>query len=109
MPDCTRCSATSWGNLIFVVALAVLAGALYLRRPDEPATTPLLVAAAAFLGSTLAFVPGLPALALATGGPLLWLYNINIVGVYAVAWGALLAFGCGSAEDEQRRSSSPSV
>ena len=83
--------------------------ALYLRRPDEPATTPLLVAATAFLGSTLSFIPGLPALALATGGPLLWLYNINIVGVYAIAWGALLAFALRLGDHERRRSSSPSA
>ncbi len=99
----------SWGNVIFIVSLAVLAGAIYLRRPDEPATTPLLVTSAAFLGSTLSFIPGVPAVAMATGGPLLWLYNINIVGVYAVAWGALLAFALRLGEDEQRRSSSPSV
>jgi hypothetical protein len=40
-----------WGNLIFVVALAALAGALYFRRPEEPATTPLLINAAALFGS----------------------------------------------------------
>jgi two-component system NarL family sensor kinase len=81
-----------WGNLIFVVALAALASALYFRRPEEPATTPLLINAAALLGSTLAHEAGLPALALATGGSLLWLYNLNIVGVYTIAWGAALAF-----------------
>ncbi len=81
-----------WGNLIFVVALAALAGALYFRRPEEPATTPLLINAAALFGSTLAHEAGLPALALATGGPQLWLYNLNIIGSYTIAWGAALAF-----------------
>ena len=81
-----------WGNLIFVAALAILAGALYFRRPEEPATTPLLIAAAGLLGSTLAFVAGLPALALATGGPVLWLYNLNIIAVYTIGWGGALAF-----------------
>jgi hypothetical protein len=57
-----------WGNLIFIVALAALATALYFRRPEEPATTPLLITAAGFLGTTLGFDAGLPALALATGG-----------------------------------------
>ena len=69
-----------WGNLLFVFALAGLATALYLRRPEEPATTPLLIAAAGLLGSTLAFVTGMPALALATGGPVLWLYNLSMIG-----------------------------
>ncbi len=66
--------------------------ALYLRRPEEPATTPLLVLSAGLLGSTLTVVAGLPALALATGGPELWLFHLNVVGAYSVAWGALLAF-----------------
>ena len=108
-PDPYPLLLSGWGNLIFVVALTLLAVALYLRRPDEPATTPLLIAASAFLGSTLAFVPGLPALSMATGGPLLWLYNINIVGAYAIAWGALLAFGLRLGDDKQRRWSSRSV
>lgn len=56
---------TGWGNLVFVVALAALTTAIFLRRPDEPATTPLLICAASLLGSTLACVAGLPALALA--------------------------------------------
>jgi two-component system NarL family sensor kinase len=81
-----------WGNLVFVIALALLAGALYARRPDEPATAPLLVAAAGLLGSTLAVVAGVPALAMVTGGPLLRLYNVNVIGSYAIAWGALLPF-----------------
>ncbi|MFT4165518.1 MAG: histidine kinase [Microlunatus sp.] len=83
----------AWGNLVFVLALALLATALYLRRPDEPATTPLLIAASGLLASTLAFDPGVPAIAQVTGGPMLWLFNLNIVGVYALAWGALLVFG----------------
>ncbi len=84
--------AAGWGNLLFVFALAGLATALYLRRPEEPATTPLLIAAAGLLGSTLAFGAGIPALALATGGPVLWLYNLNVIGAYVIAWGAVLAF-----------------
>ena len=81
-----------WGNLIFVFALAALATALFLRRPEEPSTTPLLLAGAGLLGSTLAFVTGIPALALATGGPALWLYNLCVIGVYSFAWGPALAF-----------------
>jgi signal transduction histidine kinase len=81
-----------WGNLIFVFALAGLAIALYLRRPDEPATKPLLILAAGLLGSTLTVVAGLPVLALATAGPDLWLFHLNVVGAYSVAWGAALAF-----------------
>lgn len=84
--------AYGWGNLVFVVALLLLAGALYLRRPHEPSTAPLLVAAGALFGSTLVVVAGVPALAMTTGGPQLWLYNLNIIGAYAVAWGAILVF-----------------
>lgn len=84
---------SSWGNLVFVGALALLAVALRVRRPDEPATAPLLVAAGGMLGSTLAMTTGVSALAQATGGPQLWLYNLSVVGAYAIAWGALLAFG----------------
>jgi hypothetical protein len=91
-PDPYPLLTAGWGNLLFVFALAGLATALYLRRPEEPATTPLLIAAAGLLGSTLAFGAGLPALALATGGPVLWLYNLNVIGAYAIAWGGSLAF-----------------
>ena len=80
-----------WGNLIFVLALAGLAIALYWRRPDEPATAALLVGAAGLFGSTLAVVAGLPTLALATGGPLLWLFHVSTFGVYAVGWGGMVA------------------
>jgi signal transduction histidine kinase len=90
-----------WGNLVFVVALAALATALYLRRPEEPATTPLLICAASLLGSTLAFVAGLPALALATGGPVLWLYNLCVIGVYSLAWGGGLAFALQLPRDDR--------
>lgn len=92
-----------WGNLIFIVVLAAMATALYFRRPEEPATTPLLISAAGFLGTTIPFDAGLPALALATGGPLLWLYNLNSVFLYAVGWGALLAFALVLPRDERWR------
>jgi hypothetical protein len=82
-----------WGNLVFVLALAALATALFLRRPDEPSATPLLLAGAGLLGSTLAFVTGIPALTLATGGPAFWLYNLCVIGVYSFAWGPALVFG----------------
>jgi signal transduction histidine kinase len=90
-PDPLPLLNEGWGNLVFVFALAALAVALYLRRPEEPATTPLLILAAGLLGSTLTIVAGLPALALATGGPLLWLFHLNVIGAYSVAWGAALA------------------
>jgi signal transduction histidine kinase len=95
-----------WGNLIFIVALAAFSTALYFRRPEEPATTPLLITGAAFLGTTISFDAGLPALALATGGPLIWLYNLNSIFLYAVGWGALLAFALVLPRDEgwRRRS-----
>src|SRR5205814_6004860 len=90
-PDVATLLRDGWGDLVFVVALAMLGAALYLRRPDEPATTPLLLLAAGLFGSTLTVVAGLPALALATGGPLPWLYHANVIGAYSVAWGALIA------------------
>jgi len=102
-PDPYRLLVNGWGNLIFIVALAALASALYFRRPEEPATTPLLIASAGFLGTTLAFDAGLPALALATSGPLLWLYNLNIIFLYAVSWGALLAFALVLPRDDRWR------
>ncbi|GAA4593578.1 hypothetical protein GCM10023194_58180 [Planotetraspora phitsanulokensis] len=91
-PDPYPLLVQGWGNLVFVLALAGLAAALYLRRPEEPATAPLLVLAAGLLGSTLTVTAGLPALALATGGPQLWLFHLNSIVSYSIAWGALLAF-----------------
>ena len=82
-----------WGNLVFVLALGGLALALYVRRPDEPATSALLVGASGLFGSTLAVVAGLPVLALATGGPLLWLFHLATSGVYLVGWGGMVAMG----------------
>jgi signal transduction histidine kinase len=84
--------ADAWGNLVFVLALAALAVALYVRRPNEPSTGPLLVLGAGLLSSTAVVVGGLPALALATGGAQFWLFHLNTVGAYSIAWGALLAF-----------------
>jgi signal transduction histidine kinase len=78
-----------WGDLVFVASLALLAVALYLRRPNEAAVTPLLVSAAGLLGSTMVVVAGLPPLALAVGGPGPVLYFLNTVGAYSVAWGAV--------------------
>jgi signal transduction histidine kinase len=80
-----------WGNLVFVLALGGLALALYVRRPDEPGTAALLVGAAGLLGSTLVVVAGLPVLALATGGPLLWLFHLATGGAYLAGWGGIIA------------------
>ena len=58
---------------------------------QEPAVGPLLVAAAALFGSTLSVVAGLPALALAVGGPPVWTFEISTVAIYSLAWGAVIA------------------
>ena len=81
----------SAGDVVFVIALGLLALALYRRRPTEPAVGPLLVAAAALFGSTLSVVAGLPALALAVGGPPVWTFEISTVAIYSLAWGAVIA------------------
>jgi signal transduction histidine kinase len=51
----------------------------------------LLVGAAGLFGSTVVVVAGLPTLALATGGPLLWLFHLSTFGAYAVGWGGIVA------------------
>ena len=43
-------------------------------------------------GDTVRSIAGVPALTMVAGGPLLWLYNLNIIGAYAIAWGAILVF-----------------
>lgn len=91
-PDLARLVGNGWGNLVFVLALASLALAVYLRRPDATAIGPLLVAAAGLLGSTLTLVAGLPVLALAMDGAWLWLFHANTIGAYALAWGAVIAW-----------------
>ena len=80
-----------WGDLIFVLALAGLAVALYWRRPEEPATGALPVGAAGLFSSPVLVVAGMPTLALATGGPLLWLFHLGTFPVYAVGWGGMVA------------------
>ena len=79
-PDPRVLLRDGWGNLVFVLALGGLALALYLRRPEEPATSALLVGASGLFGSTLVVVAGLPVLAIATGGPLLWLFHLSTSG-----------------------------
>lgn len=74
-----------------MLALGGLALALYVRRPDEPATSALLVGASGLFGSTLVVVAGLPVLALATGGPTLWLFHLATSGVYLAGWGGMVA------------------
>ncbi|MEW1846459.1 hypothetical protein AB0392_51610, partial [Nonomuraea angiospora] len=91
-PDPYPLLVAGWGDLVFVLALAGLAVALYLRRPEEPATAPLLVLAAGLLGSTLTVTAGLPVLALATGGAQVWLFHLNTIVAYSISWGGLLAF-----------------
>ena len=90
-PSASVLITDGWGNLIFVLALGALALALYRRRPKEPATGALLVGAAGLFASTVVVVAGLPALAVAIGGPLLWLFNLGTVAVYAVGWGGMVA------------------
>lgn len=80
-----------WGNLVFVLALGGLALALYARRPEEPATSAFLVGASGLFGSTLVVVAGLPVLAIATGGPMLWLFHLATSGVYLAGWGGMVA------------------
>jgi signal transduction histidine kinase len=89
-PDAGPLLAAGWGDLVFVIALAALAVALYLRRPDEPATAPLLVAAAGLFGSTMVVVAGLPVRAALLGGPQSTLYWACTTIVYAIAWGGVL-------------------
>ena len=91
-PDVVALVGAGWGDLVFVVAFGALGLALYLRRRDEPATGPLLVLAAGLFGSTLVVVAGLPALALAVGGPRLVLFHLCSLAVYSTAWGGLAAF-----------------
>ena len=90
-PDPRVLLLDGWGNLVFVLALGGLAVALYVRRPDEPATSALLVGASGLFGSTLVVVAGLPVLALATGGPMLWLFHLATSGVYLAGWGGIVA------------------
>ena len=90
-PDVGALAARSAGDLVFVVAFGLLALALYRRRPAEPAVGPLLVAAAALFGSTLSVAAGLPVLALAVGGPPVWMFQFSTVVIYSLAWGAVVA------------------
>ena len=90
-PDVAALLGRSAGDLVFVVAFGLLALALYRRRPAEPAVGPLLVAAAGLFGSTLSVAAGLPVLALAVGGPPVWMYQVSTVVIYSLAWGAVVA------------------
>jgi hypothetical protein len=79
-----------WGTTLFVVALFTVVGYLYARRPG-PATAALLVLGSGLLTSTVAFEIGVAAVH-TRGGPLLWLYLLNVHAAYVVGWAGLAAF-----------------
>ncbi|MDI2125243.1 sensor histidine kinase [Yinghuangia seranimata] len=79
---------SAWGDLAFIVMYLLIGIALYLRRPDEPVTKPLLIASALMFCSVAVETMGLPLVQVAAGGTPLWLYLAATVGALGLAMGA---------------------
>jgi signal transduction histidine kinase len=82
--------AAGWSVLVFVVGLAVLAGYAVVRRRVDAAVTALLVLAGCLLASSVVTVLGLPLVALGTGWQ--WLFLVEVLVVYTLAWSGLVVF-----------------
>jgi signal transduction histidine kinase len=80
----------AWGTLGFVVAMIVVGGFVFWRRPLVPAAGALLVAAAGAFGSTVPFLLGTDPLDL-TSAMYLWLI-LGTATVYLLLWGGVIDF-----------------
>lgn len=89
-PRLAEAVAASWSFLVLTGALAAVAGYAFIRRRTDPAVPHLMMFAGALLASSSVTLLGLPAAAVDTA----WagLYLAFVVGVYTVAWSALVAF-----------------
>jgi signal transduction histidine kinase len=80
----------AWGTLGFVVAMIVVGGFVFWRRPLVPAAGALLVAAAGAFGSTVPFLLSTDPLDL-TSAMYLWLV-LGTATVYLLLWGGVIDF-----------------
>jgi signal transduction histidine kinase len=80
----------AWGTLGFVVAMIVVGGFVFWRRPLVPAAGALLVAAAGAFGSTVPFLLSTDPLDL-TSAMYLWLI-LGTATVYLLLWGGVIDF-----------------
>ncbi|HEU5324817.1 MAG TPA: sensor histidine kinase [Candidatus Limnocylindria bacterium] len=81
----------SWGTVIFLLVTLGVTAYVFVRRPSEPATRPLLLLGTGLVGSTIPWMLGLQPLDLVTGTGL-WVWFIGSFVVYSVFWSASLHF-----------------
>ena len=79
----------AWSTMLFTVSLFGVACYAFVRRRADPAAGALLVLSSGLLGSSAVTVVGLP-VGNAFGGWPLWLFLVNVVVSYQLAWGGLL-------------------
>lgn len=78
------------GSLVFALAFALIAGFVFLRRPDDRAARALFLTASCLL-SAQSWSFGLQISDMIDGVGF-WLYQITALGVYTIFWASLLHF-----------------
>ena len=79
----------AWSTMLFTLSLFGVACYAFVRRRADPAAGALLVLSSGLLGSSAVTVVGLP-VGNAFGGWPMWLFLVNVVVSYQLAWGGLL-------------------
>ncbi len=79
-----------WGSLVFALAFALIAGFVFLRRPQDRSARALFVSTCCLL-SAQSWSFGLQ-ISDVVGGLGFWLYQFTALGAYTLFWAALLHF-----------------
>jgi two-component system NarL family sensor kinase len=77
----------AWSIALFSIALVAVAAFVRLKRPDEPAVTPLVLIACGAAGSSVPWFIGTTTSDVVTGAPFL-LHTALTAGLYMVMWPA---------------------
>jgi signal transduction histidine kinase len=82
--------ARTWGTMLFALVTLLVAGYVFVRRPDHPAARVLFVGAGALVGATT-WSLGLHAADLVFGTGF-WLYQVTTVVVFMAYWTTVFHF-----------------
>jgi signal transduction histidine kinase len=88
-PDVGVAIATTWSVALLSIAIAAIAGYVFARRPDLPASTALVIGAVGIAGSSVPWALGTTTSGITLGGPFVLLVVLT-VGLYMVTWPAAI-------------------
>jgi signal transduction histidine kinase len=91
-PPIAATLAAGWSVILFSVAIAGVAALVFVRRPDVPAATALVIVASGAAGSSVPWYLGATTSDVALGGPFL-LQALLTAGLYMVMWPAAVHLG----------------